>query len=63
MDLVAGFRFLREREVLKMVSLRSLGPSSSPLASAGAENVVFVCRPEVHLMDKVAEAIKRWEVF
>ena len=61
MDLVAGFKFLRERGVLRMLPLRPgrLNPPLSSPALRGAENVVFLARPELDMMDRIADNIRR----
>ncbi len=57
MDLVAGFAFLRERQVSRMLPLRPGRLAASP-ASGSADSVVFVVRPEVELMRRVADNIR-----
>lgn len=56
MDLVAGAKFLRDREVVRMVQLK-LG--RLPPTASTAENIVFITRPEPELMDVVADNVKK----
>jgi len=59
-DTLADAAFLRTRGVTRMLKQGLLLASSSALA-AKEENVVFIVRPEVRLMDAVAEVIQRFE--
>ncbi len=60
MDLVASAQFLKERQVVKMVRL-SAAPGSLDARTGVSSNVVFVSRPQVELMDRIANFVKRFE--
>ena len=53
-DLIAKFRFLKERNVTKMYPMKR-----GPLTNCNTENVIFICRPETFLMDIVADIVKK----
>jgi hypothetical protein len=50
--LVAKYDLLRENEVLKMFPLRA-----GHLPPSNVRNIIFITRPQLHLMDLVADNI------
>lgn len=48
--LVAEYSFLKELEVIKMFQLK---PGRLP--SVAVKNIIFITRPEVELIDRIAE--------
>ncbi len=53
MDLLAKYQFFKERSVVKMFSLKG-----GRLPTINAENLVFITRPDLDKMDKIAENVK-----
>ncbi|XP_059089713.1 vacuolar protein sorting-associated protein 33A-like [Tigriopus californicus] len=58
LDLIAKHSVLRERQVDKMVPLKA---GRLPVDLGQFDNVVFMVRPDVHLMDAVADNVQREE--
>ncbi|XP_062505402.1 vacuolar protein sorting-associated protein 33A-like [Corticium candelabrum] len=52
--LIAEYTLLKDHNVTKMVLIQS-----DPVPAGSVQHVVFLCRPLIHLMDRVAEFIKR----
>lgn len=54
MDLIAKYKFLKERQVVKMFPLK---PGRLP--NCETENIVFITRPETAMMEYIADNVKR----
>lgn len=56
MDLIAKYQFFKERSVIKMFPLKS-----SKLPRVSTDNIVFITRPGLGQMDKIADNVKTEE--
>ncbi len=61
MDRIADFSFLKHRHVGKMIRLERGRGAATAADVQGAENVVFVARPQVAVMDAIADNVKSIE--
>jgi hypothetical protein len=52
-DLIAKYAFFKERGVIKMFPLKA-----GRLPQTGAENIIFLTRPEITNMDFIADNVK-----
>ena len=57
MDLIAKFKFFKERDVIKMYSMKN-----SKLQKIQTDNIVFITRPGLDQMDKISDAVKSEEM-
>ena len=57
MDLIAKYQFFKERSVIKMFSLKG-----GRLPKLSADNIVFLTRPNLEQIDKIADNVKSEEI-
>ena len=57
MDLVAKYQFFSDKNVIKMYSLKG-----GRLPKISTDNVIFITRPELDQMDKIADNVKGEEM-